>query len=349
MIQTIQKGKLPVKVRAMIARSLAALIITEPSIGKQLANLSHGIKNRRLRSTLLFISEEIKKSSVVTAIIKNERLFGTFFTEIVKIGDSMGTLPVMLIHLADYYDQHQNLFHCMIRKTVPPLIMLAGSVGALISLMALLVPVIIHKIATSPAHLPSATEFALKTIAHFQEAFIPGLILLPVFFCIALVSRYCLMRYPFFEKIVWHIPGIGALIRLSRLERFFSALSTALSNGIPEKHALLLSVHESKSRSFIQILHPVTDCSFTETLESLLGHLEKNDIIPPLIKETIQAADSSSGTGAVLKKVTVFYQETMMSLLNPALIILPPLTVAVTGLAILALLLALYLPFFATS
>jgi type II secretory pathway component PulF len=345
MVETILKGNLTTRERAIIARSIAALILSESSIERPLTNLSHGIKNKRLRLTLLFISEEVKRSSIVSAIIKNEKFFGAFFTEMVKIGDSIGTLPAMLIRLAEYFDQQQNICYTIEKKTVPPFIILTGSIGALISFLAFLIPGILQKIALSSAPRPSATEIALKTIAFFQEVFIPALILLPVFFCITLLSTYFLMKFPSFEKIIWHIPLIGPLIRFFRLERFFSALSTAFLSGIPEKQALRLAVPESKSGSIIHLLQPETKLSSTETLSSLLGHLEKKNIIPPLIKETIQAAGSISTTGEVLKKIAVFYQETMMSRLSPALIFLQPLAVAVTGLAILTLLIALYLPF----
>jgi general secretion pathway protein F len=345
MVETIQKGKLTIRERAIIARSLAALILTESSIGKPLADLAHGIKNIKVKSTLLIISEEVNESTIASAFTKKEQLFGSLFTETVKIGESLGTLPVLLIRLAEYYDQQLNLFHTVVRKIRPPLIMLMGSIGALISVTAFLIPGIIAKITTRVRPLPLATEMALKIIALFQEAIIPGIVILSIVFCLALAAGSSLNRFTFFEKIVWHFPLIGALIRYARLERFFSALSTAISNGIPEKKAIGLAALESESRSIIQILHPATYLSSTETLGTFSGHLVKNNIIPPLIKETIQATDSISETGAALKKVAAFYQETLLSLLSPALIILQPLAVIVTGLVILTLFIALYLPF----
>jgi type II secretory pathway component PulF len=347
MVEIIQKGKLAIRERAIIARSLAALILTESSIGRPLANLAHEIKNSRLKSTLLIISEEVKESSIALSIRKREQLFGSLFIEMVKIGESLGTLPTMLIRLAEYYDQQQNFYYAIIRKIRPPLIVLIGSICALISVMIFLIPGIIDKITTSAVPVPSVTGIALKIIVFFQGAFIPGMVLLPIFFCIALAGFY-LNWFPFFEKIIWHIPLIGALMRHFRLERFFSALSTAISTGIPEKKAIGLAALESKSRSIIQILHPEKNLSSTETMETMSGHLEENNIIPPLIKETIQATDSISETGAVLKKVAAFYQETILSLLSSALIILQPLAVVVTGLVILTLLIALYLPFLGT-
>jgi type IV pilus assembly protein PilC len=345
MIEKIQKGILTIRERAIIARSLAAVILTEPLIGKSLANLAQGIKNHRLKSTLLIISEEVKESSIASTITKREQLFGSLFTEMVKTGDSLGTLPAILIHLAEYYDQQKNFYHAITKKIRPPLIMLMGSIGALFSVMAFLIPGIIGKTTSLARPVPAVTEIALNIIVFFQGAAIPGSAFLLIVFCLALATGFFLNGIPFFEKIVWNIPLIGTLIRHSRLERFFSALSTAISNGVSAEKALNLAALESKSNSIIRMLHLPNNLSATKMIGTMSGYLEKNKILPPLIKETIQATGSISETGAVLKKVATFYQETILSLLSPALIILQPLTVLVTGLVLLTLLIALYLPF----
>ena len=345
MDEEIQKGTLTTKERAIIARSLAALILTESSIQRPLANLANGIKNLRLKSTLLIISEEVKESSVASTIIKREQLFGSLFTEMVKIGHSSGSLPVMLVRLAEYYDQQHTLFRTIVRKIRPPLIISATSIGALISVTAFLIPDIIDKIAATAVPVPAATGIALKTIALFQKAFVPSLIFLPIFFCLTLAVTLFLGRYSSYEKIIWHFPLIGEFIRISRLERFFSALSATVSNGIPEKKALCLSAHESHSRNIIHLLHSAAGRSSVETLEAISGHLEKQHILPPLLKETLRPAGSIYEKATVLKKMAAFYQEIMLSLISPALIILQPLSVMVTGLLILTLIIALYLPF----
>jgi type II secretory pathway component PulF len=341
----IHTGTLSTKERAIFARSLAALILTESSIERSLANLANGVKSLRLKSTLLIISEEIKVSSVASAIIKKDKLFGSFFTEMVKMGDSSGTLPVVLVRLAEYYDQQLTFFQTIVRKIRPPLIMITGSIGALVSMMIFLIPGIIDKITSTAGPLPKATEFALHTLVFSQKAIVPGLILLLILCFLACALIAYLNRYSSFEKIIWHFPLIGEMIRITRLERFFRALSATFSNGIQEKNAIHLSAYESKSRSIIQLLRPTDTHSSVETLEVLSGHLERHSILPPLIKDSIRPGASISETGAAFRKVAVFYQEKMFSMLCPALILLQPLAVMVTGLLFLSLLLVLYLPF----
>jgi type II secretory pathway component PulF len=337
-------GKCTANERALIARFYAATLISDHSLEHTITVSGQKVKSTIVRSVLNQIMEDIKKTPLLSSIINREKLLGSLFINICRFNSSPGTLSKRLILLAEYYETQATFTGSLKRTIRPSLIVLLGALFALFCVIVFIAPEMAAKSIKSGVHIPSATAIALSIELFFEKTIFISSFTIPLALILLGYGIILLYKYPPFERFVWNLPLLGTIVRCSHLESFFSTLSLTLTAGISLIDSLSLSANESKSRSIRQVIDRTTQAE-TKSLAMVLGNLEKDQILPPFLKDSIHEAETLADTIETLKKIAVFYRESILTQVSPVVIIIQPLIVLCFGFMAFTILIALSLPF----
>jgi type II secretory pathway component PulF len=151
-------------------------------------------------------------------------------------------------------------------------------------------------------------------------------------------------RFSIIERIIFKTTIIGPPLRFITLERFFAALGVTHSSGIPENEAYNLAASESRSATINRLVRiSASDCG-GKIAESFYRRSEQARLISPLIRETLSQTHATDEIMLRVKRITSFYQESLLAYVSPLLIVFQPLVVLLAGIGMLTLLIALYRP-----
>jgi type II secretory pathway component PulF len=333
-------GRISMKDRSLMARSLAAFIASGESHEKAFSSLAKGTNRSLLRSTLLHTSEELRKDELISVIKKKEFLFGSLFRTVIESGESSGTTVISLFHLAEFYDRQIQLEKTVFRKLFSTLVMTCGAIGALFTIAGILISTIGDKWLDFTAQLP-----VLRNVAVFSSTSIlnyngMGILLIVMLFTLLFFLTLFTVRIPIIEAGIWKLPLIGNWRRSATIQRFFLSLSLLLTGGMDLERAIQCSAAESRSghlsriTEYLLAIKPVSLNSMAKTLESY-------SIIPYLIEKKVTESTSPQSSGELFKKIGHFYQGVIVESTSAVAIVAGPLIIAVTGILIFSILIGL--------
>jgi type IV pilus assembly protein PilC len=142
------------------------------------------------------------------------------------------------------------------------------------------------------------------------------------------------------EEIILKIPVIGTIASRLYLIRFAENLSALLSGGIPIVRALTVVGDVVGNGIYKRVILQAADN--VRTGGSMSQVLMSSPVIPPMVSQMVKIGEETGSTVQVLKAVSDFYSQevdmltkNMMSLIEPILIVLLGIGVAIMVVGIL--------------
>jgi len=268
-------------------------------------------------------------------------IFSPVFVGLVQAGEQAGKLPEILARLAAMLKWQDELAAKTQRLLLYPLFVMCTVLGAVIFLMAYLLPqmaVFLHNLGQE---LPLQTRALLwlSDLLVTYWAWLVGLLLILVLGTVlACKSRGLRHRI---DRFKLQLPVFGNILQKIILARFASCFALMYQAGIPVLNALAAceaivgnqTVASAVSRVYRQI----------NTGSSMSDSFREAMLFPPLMARMISVGETTGNLDQALFNISYFYDrevsestEKMLSLLEPALtvvlgVILGSIMLAVLG------------------
>ncbi|PIP09149.1 MAG: type II secretion system protein GspF, partial [Syntrophobacteraceae bacterium CG23_combo_of_CG06-09_8_20_14_all_50_8] len=228
-------GKVGFNDIAIMTRQLATLLGAGLPLVPSLATLVSQTNHPQLKKTLARIKEEVNEGNSLTAgMFLFPQIFSPFYVNMVKAGESSGTINLVLERLADFSESQQALRTKIRSALAYPLIMFFVGAAVLLFLVTFVVPNITKIFEEMHQTLPGITLF-LISVSSFLKSFW-WLLILAV--CISLLATRYAVRHTeqgqyFRDRIKLKAPLIGRLNQKIAVARFSRTLGTLLESGVP--------------------------------------------------------------------------------------------------------------------
>jgi general secretion pathway protein F len=256
------------------------------------------------------------------------------------IVDYLGVAEDLKTALAEYTEGQVRIRNRIRAALVYPAVMTVVGFGVLGILFTFVVPKFVSIFEDLDQALPLPTVILIG-ISDFVRSYWYLLLLF------AGVGGYLLARYKatpkgqeHYDRLLLKLPIFGRLIMLGIVIRFTRTLSTLLSSGVPLLKALDILTAVVNHTVFAQAISSARE-SVTEGA-SLSTPLKQSGIFPPIVIHMIASGEQSGELEEMLGKVAEIYEEeantlasTLMSLLEPVLILSMALVVAFIVISIL--------------
>ncbi len=330
---------------AMMTRQLATLLSAGfplvSAIGTLIPQADSGIFKRILSQIKDAIEEG---SSFAEALALYPDTFSDMYINMVRSGETSGTLELVLERLADISEKQQALNNRIRSALTYPVLMFFLGLLVLYFLLAYVVPRITSIFSDMGQALPAPTRFLIATSELFKSGW--WIILLGVLLVFVVVSRLKKSDKGsyWFDKMKLSLPGFGNLITKLSVARFARTLGTLLENGVSLLQALGIVKNIVGNRL---IAESIEQAAINVEKGGGLGKsLEMNSLFPHISIQMIQVGEQSGELETLLNKVADIYENEVETTVVGLSTLLEPVIILFMGVIVLFIVLSILLPIF---
>ncbi|GAG89930.1 unnamed protein product, partial [marine sediment metagenome] len=218
---------------AMLTRQLATLISAGFPLVSALDALLPQTKSTRLKTVLAQVKDAIVEGqSFAQALSQYPRIFTPLFINMVRAGETSGTLEIVLERLADLTEKQQDLMNRIQTALAYPIFMCVIGTLVLFVLLTYIVPSITAIFLDMNQVLPTPTRL-LIFLSNFFKSFWWVILIFVVAAGITLHRLKKTENGRFaYDKTILSLPVFGILARKLAVARFTRTLGSLLENGV---------------------------------------------------------------------------------------------------------------------
>ena len=297
----------------------------------------------RVRLMLERIRERVKAGEALSVAMADEDgQFSALYLSMVRAGEASGALHDTLQQLSDYLERRQVLRGQVINALIYPAFLIVGVLGALILMVAYVVPQFVPIFADLGVPLPLITEVILTAGVFLGQH---GLWLLAALAVVLLgwpAYRRGAGRKLRLDRRLLNLPVLGVLNQRLEAARLARTLGTLLFNGVALLEALAITREACGNQAVGQLM----DIALERVRNggSLAAALDDDRLLPALALQMIQVGEQAGQLDRVLLKVAdVFDQQARRSIDRLLAALVPTLTL-VMAVLVAVIMLAIMLP-----
>ena len=330
---------------AMLTRQLATLISAGFPLVSALEALLPQTKSTRLKTVLAKVKDAIVEGqSFAQALSQYPRIFPPLFINMVRAGETSGTLEIVLERLADLTEKQQDLMNRIQTALAYPIFMCVIGTLVLFVLLTYIVPSITAIFLDMNQVLPTPTRL-LIFLSNFFKSFWWVILIFVVAAGITLhrLKKTENGRYAY-DKTILSLPVFGILARKLAVARFTRTLGSLLENGV----SMLIALDIVKNIAGNVLISNAVQSAAQEVGkgQALWASLKEGRVFPQLSIQMIQVGEQSGQLEGMLNKIAdVFEKEAESSILRLTSY-LEPIMILVMGCIVGFIVLSICLPIF---
>lgn len=336
-------GGISVSELASFTRQMAIVLNAGIPLEEALSAVGRQCAKARLRSIILGVRAGVLEGRSLAQSLSNyPNAFSDLYCATVGAGEQAGHLDVVMDELADYTERS----HANVQRTrlalIYPIMLFVMSMAIVAVLMVFVVPDIVEVYVSQGQSLPLLTRFLIDAsdfLRSYGAFLLIGLVML-----IGLV-QYALLKPPL--RMRWHravlrIPLLGPLIRRFNAARFAGTLSILSSGGVPLVEAIAIA---GEVLGNVYIRDKVREVGQqVEEGGSLHLGLEQSGQFPPLMIHMIASGESAGELDAMLARVATNQQQELDNLVTTMVSLFEPATLLIMGAVVLVIVVAILQP-----
>jgi general secretion pathway protein F len=332
--------KLRLKQLTLFTRQLSSLVQVSP-LEEALRTASLQTESAPARKILGNVHAGVVEGQRLSeAMRREEASFPPLYRAMVSAGESSGALPEILLRLATLLERRAAINSKLLSALAYPIILTIVALLVVTGLMISVVPRVVEQFDDVNQQLPTITRLVIGLSSFLASYWWALLIALAL---VAIVSAALLRRDDIrlrFDSFLLRLPFIGRLIRDLNAARLARTLSTMVSSRLPLLDGLRLTRDTIGNRALraanVQMMEQV------RTGGSLSGAMRSAGVFPPLLVYLTASGESSGQLDLMLERAADYLERefdnfttTMLSLLEPLIIVAMGGIVAVIILSIL--------------
>ena len=283
-------------------------------------------------------------ASLADAMKKHPKTFDALFTNMIAAGEAGGILDTILKRLATYIEKAVKLAGQVKSAMIYPIavVVIAGVVVGVI--LWKVIPTFASLFSGLGADLPLPTRIVIGMSDNLVRYF-------PFLFAGAFASSWGFKTYygtPNGRRVVdgvtLKMPVLGNIMRKIAVARFCRTLSTLISSGVPILDGLEITA-KTAGNSIIEDAIMATRKSI-ERGETIAAPLKETRVFPAMVTQMIGVGEATGALDTMLAKIADFYEEEVDAAVAGLLTLLEPIMIAILGLVVGGIVIAMYLPIF---
>jgi general secretion pathway protein F len=313
---------------SVFTRQLATLVESGFPIVTALTSLAEQASTPPLKKMLFQIKDVVSAGSTLASALNHfSGVFPPLYRCMVDAGEASGSLDIVLVQLAEYYEKEQALRQKTKAALAYPALMALVCAGVLLFLLTYVLPGLASLFAEMDIALPPPTQLLLDA-ADFVRTWWPlgaALLICPGILFVVCRERPGTRRI--LDTCALRIPVVGQLMRKAAVGRLARTLGALLASGLDMLSALQIAGATAGNRVIAASIARAVEA--VETGMGLAHALERDRVLPPLAVDMMRVGEDTGKLDTVLIKLADIYEtevesETLKftSLLEPALILL---------------------------
>lgn len=338
--------KISAKDIALITRQIATMLMAGVPLIQSIEMIGSGAKNKSVAKLMEGIGDEVKAGIPLSkALRKHPRYFDDLYCDLVASGEQSGALDKIFDRVALYKEKAEALKSKIKKAMFYPIAVLVVALIVTSILLIFVVPQFQDIFNGFGAELPAFTLMVIGISEFMQEYWWMMLIALVAFgyaYKEALLKSKKLRDAN--DRAVLKLPVIGMILNKAAVARYARTLSTTFAAGVPLVDALDSAAGASGNAVYrYAILEIKAEVSSGNQMN---WAMRNSKIFPDMVVQMVAIGEESGSLDGMLAKVATIYEQEVDDAVDGLSSLLEPLIMAVLGVLVGGLIVAMYLPIF---
>ncbi len=331
---------------AVVTRQIATMLGAGVPLVQTIEMIGKGNDNGKMRVLLGDINIKLSSGIPLSDCLREHpQFFDDLYCDLVASGEQSGALETIYGRIATYKEKAEALKSKIKKAMTYPISVLVIALIVTSILLIFVVPVFQDIFASFGAELPAFTLMVISLSEFMQAYWYFGLAGLYVaFFLFKRTHRSSQKFRDNVDKNILKLPILGDLLEKAAVARYAQTLSTTFAAGVPLIDALESAAGASGNAVFRDAILEVR----AEVSSGMQMNLAMRNckIFPDMVIQMVAIGEESGAVDDMLAKVAAVYEQQVDDAVDNLTTLLEPLIMAVLGVVIGGLIIAMYLPIF---
>ena len=331
---------------AIFSRQLSTMLAAGIPLVQAFEIVGNGHENAAMQKLILAVKTDVEGGSALAeALAKHPLYFDDLFVNLVEAGEQAGALETLLDKIATYKEKTEAIKKKIKKALTYPAAVLVVAFIVTTILLVFVIPSFEDLFKGFGADLPTFTRMVIDLSAFVRSQ---GLILaLMIGAAIGAFLYFKKRSRPFrhfLDRVMLKLPVIGPIMSKAAIARYARTLSTMFSAGVP-----LVEAMESVAGATGNIVFEIAVLEIRDevaTGQRLQQAMENTELFPNMVIQMIAVGEESGSLDDMSAKVADFYEEDVDNAVDNLSSLLEPMIMAVLGVLVGGLVVAMYLPIF---
>ncbi|MFC4427499.1 type II secretion system F family protein [Deinococcus navajonensis] len=330
---------------AIFSKQLATLINAGVPLVQSLAILQKQIEHKGFQGVVKAMRTEVEGGIPLSeAIAKYPKIFNRLYLNLIRAGETSGTLDAILERIAAFQEKDLALRGKIKSAMTYPIIVLVFALGITYFLLTTIVPQFAQILVQLNAPLPFITRMLMAVSEFLQHS---TLIIVAIVAVIVFAYR-AYYKTPNgrmqVDKIKLRIPVFGNLIQKSAISSFARTLGLLLSSGVN----IIESLEITKGTANNAVVEETLDNAKNVVMvgEQMSSSLATSKVFPPMVVSMVSIGEETGSLDAMLDKVGDFYDREVDEAVDSLTAAIEPLMIVFLGVIIGTIVAGMFLPMF---
>ncbi len=337
--------KVPPKTLAVFTRQFSVMIDAGLPLVQCLEILANQQEHKTFQRILLQVRQDVEAGSTLAdAMRRHPKAFDALYVNMVAAGEAGGILDTILQRLSVYIEKAVRLRSQVRSAMIYPIAVITIAAMVVAVILLKVIPTFAALFAGLGAELPLPTRIVIAASNFLARYFI--------FFLVAIAGGvYGFRRYyatytgrRVIDGFLLKLPILGMILRKIAVARFCRTLATLTSSGVPILESLDITARTAGNA--------IVEDAIIDTRKSVEGGktivepLRESHIFPNMVVQMIGVGEQTGALDVMLNKIADFYEDEVDSAVAGLLKLLEPVMIAILGVIIGGIVIAMYLPMF---
>ncbi len=331
---------------AIFSRQLATMLGAGIPLVQAFEIVGSGHDNPAMQKLILSTKTDLESGTALAeALGRHPLYFDDLYINLVTAGEQAGALDTLLDKVATYKEKTEDIKKKIKKALFYPAAVMVVAVIVTIILLIFVIPQFESLFKGFGADLPAFTRMVINLSEFVQTKgwFLALVIGGGISFYVYTRKRSEKLR-EFEDRLLLKLPIVGNIIEKAAVARFARTLSTMFSAGVPLVEAL-----QSVAGATGNIVYEKAVLSMRDevsTGQRLQRAMENTGIFPNMVVQMIAVGEESGSLDQMSAKVADFYEADVDNAVDSMSSLLEPLIMAILGVLVGGLVIAMYLPIF---
>ena len=330
----------------LFSRQLATMMKAGVPLLQSFDIVAKGHSNPSVTRLLLDIKTEVETgSSLAQAFRKYPLYFDALFCNLVAAGEQAGILDTLLDRLATYKEKILAIKSKIKKALFYPISILVVAFVVTAVIMIFVIPQFEDLFKSFGADLPAPTLVVMQISKIFTSYWylIFGGLGGGIWLFFNTWRRSEKMQF-FMDRLILKVPVFGDLVKKATIARWTRTLATMFAAGVPLVEALDSVAGAAGNKVYYNATKRIQQ--EVSTGSSLTVSMQNSGVFPNMVLQMCSIGEESGSLDGMLSKVADFFEAEVDDAVDALASLMEPMIMAVLGVVIGGLVIAMYLPIF---
>ncbi len=341
-----ERGKVTAGDIAIFSRQMATMMSAGIPLVQSFDIIGAGHENPAMQKLVLGVKQDVEGgTALANALAKHPLHFDDLYVNLVSAGEQAGALETLLDKVATYKEKTEAIKKKVKKALFYPAAVVVVAFVVTAILLIYVIPEFESLFQGFGADLPAFTRFVIDISQFVRDS---GWMLAiaavgsVVGFLAAKKRSKGLQRL--LDRVVLKLPVIGPILEKSAIARYARTLSTTFAAGVPLVEALDSVAGATGNIVYEEAVNKMRD--EVATGQRLQRSMENTELFPNMVIQMVAVGEESGALDEMSAKVADFYEEEVDNAVDSMSSLLEPLIMAILGVLVGGLVIAMYLPIF---